>query len=51
MVKNLIGEEVLDWIFEHDLLTEDFCRHFGIENLEESILLNMTEVKNYVLEL
>ena len=49
-IKNLSGDEILDWIFEHDLLAEDFIHHFGIDTLiedNEEILLNVSEVKNY----
>lgn len=49
-IKNLNGDEILDWIFEHDSLTEDFKHHFGIDTLiedNEEISLNVSEVKNY----
>lgn len=52
-VKMIDGEDLLNWIFEHEQLSNDFLRHFNLlEELEEEkvVVIGLSEVKKYQID-
>ena len=53
VVRKVNGEEILNWIFEHDTLAVDFLRHFGLDEKlqqEGTIVIATSEVDDFVIE-